>query len=128
MAVSRATKTTAAASSTSQNSGIPGAPRRVSFAKIREPLEVPNLLDLQIQSFEWLIGHDSWFQRRIDAGDEEPLSGLAEVLRELSPTEDLSGQISLSFSAPGHLAAKSSAAECKDEDMTYAAPPFVTPE
>ena len=128
MAVSRATKTTAAASSTSQNSGIPGAPRRVSFAKIREPLEVPNLLDLQIQSFEWLIGHDSWFQRRIDAGDEEPLSGLAEVLGEISPIEDFSGSMSLSFSDPRFDEVKASVAECKDKDMTYAAPLFVTAE
>ena len=68
MAVSRATKATAT-NSTASNSGIPGAPRRVSFAKIREPLGTPNLLDLQIQSFEWFTGAESWFQRRIDAGE-----------------------------------------------------------
>ena len=65
MAVSRATQATAATNSTS---GIPGAPKRVSFAKIREPLEVPNLLDLQILSFEWLTGSEAWFQSRVDAG------------------------------------------------------------
>src|SRR5918992_289014 len=87
LAVSHANMTTAATIST----GIPGAPKRISFAKIREPLEVPDLLDLQIQSFEWLVGHDDWFQRRIDVGDEEPLSGLSEVLGEISPIEDFSG-------------------------------------
>jgi DNA-directed RNA polymerase subunit beta len=125
LAVSPATKTIAATNSTT---GIPGAPKRISFAKIREPLEVPNLLDLQIQSFEWLVGDDAWFQRRIDAGDEEPLSGLAEVLGEISPIEDFSGSMSLSFSDPRFDEVKASVEECKDKDMTYAAPLFVTAE
>jgi len=108
--------------------GIPGAPKRISFAKIREPLAVPDLLDLQIQSFEWLVGDESWFQRRIDAGDEDPLSGLAEVLGEISPIEDFSGSMSLSFSDPRFDEVKASVEECKDKDMTYAAPLFVTAE
>jgi len=124
LAVSRATKTTAATNST----GIPGAPKRISFAKIREPLEVPDLLDLQIQSFEWLVGHDDWFQRRIDVGDVAPLSGLSEVLGEISPIEDFSGSMSLSFSDPRFDEVKASVEECKDKDMTYAAPLFVTAE
>jgi DNA-directed RNA polymerase subunit beta len=33
------------------------APRRISFAKIREPLEVPNLLALQTDSFDTLLGN-----------------------------------------------------------------------
>src|SRR4051812_38808173 len=40
--------------------GIPGAPPRTSFAKIREPLEVPNLLALQTESFDWLVGNEAW--------------------------------------------------------------------
>jgi DNA-directed RNA polymerase subunit beta len=125
LAVSRATKAIAATNSTS---GIPGAPKRVSFAKIREPLEVPNLLDLQIQSFEWLTGSETWFQRRVDAGDEIPVSGLEEVLNEISPIEDFSGSMSLSFSDPRFDEVKASVEECKDKDMTYAAPLFVTAE
>ena len=39
---------------------IPGAPLRVSFAKIQEPLEVPDLLALQTASFDWLIGSPEW--------------------------------------------------------------------
>jgi DNA-directed RNA polymerase subunit beta len=61
---------------------------------------VPDLLDLQLQSFEWLIGADEWYQRRIEAGDEAPIGGLAEVLEEISPIEDFSGSMSLSFSDP----------------------------
>ncbi|MBP2322449.1 DNA-directed RNA polymerase subunit beta [Kibdelosporangium banguiense] len=125
MAVSRATEATAA---TNSMSGIPGAPKRVSFAKLSEPLGVPNLLDLQIQSFEWFTGHEEWFQRRIDAGDENPVGGLEEVLNEISPIEDFSGSMSLSFSDPRFDEVKASVEECKDKDMTYAAPLFVTAE
>jgi DNA-directed RNA polymerase subunit beta len=125
LAVSRATEATAA---TNSMSGIPGAPKRVSFAKLSEPLGVPNLLDLQIQSFEWFTGHEQWFQRRIDAGDENPVGGLEEVLNEISPIEDFSGSMSLSFSDPRFDEVKASVEECKDKDMTYAAPLFVTAE
>ncbi|GAA3365279.1 MULTISPECIES: DNA-directed RNA polymerase subunit beta [Saccharopolyspora] len=125
MAVSRATKVSAASNYTS---GIAGAPRRVSFANIREPLEVPDLLDLQVQSFEWLVGDEAWFQRRVDAGDESPVGGLEEVLSEISPIEDFSGSMSLSFTDPRFDEVKASVDECKDKDMTYAAPLFVTAE
>ena len=128
MAVSRVTQATAATNSTANSSGIPGAPKRVSFAKIREPLGVPNLLDLQIQSFEWLTGDEAWFQRRVDEGDEAPVGGLEEVLNEISPIEDFSGSMSLSFSGPRFDEVKASVEECKDKDMTYAAPLFVTAE
>ncbi|GEL16292.1 DNA-directed RNA polymerase subunit beta [Pseudonocardia asaccharolytica] len=129
MAVSRATVTTATpATAVSANPSFPGAPTRVSFAKIREPLEVPDLLDLQIQSFEWLVGDEAWFQRRIDAGDDDPVGGLGEILAEISPIEDFSGSMSLSFSDPRFDEVKASVEECRDKDMTYAAPLFVTAE
>ncbi|MFC5286046.1 DNA-directed RNA polymerase subunit beta [Actinokineospora guangxiensis] len=126
MAISRATKADAATHST--QSDFPGAPKRVSFAKIREPLGTPDLLDLQIQSFEWFTGAEAWFQRRVDAGDEQPTGGLEEVLNEISPIEDFSGSMSLSFSDPRFDEVKASVEECKDKDMTYAAPLFVTAE
>ena len=37
-----------------------GNPRRISFAKITEPLEVPQLLSLQTDSFDWLVGNEAW--------------------------------------------------------------------
>ncbi len=128
MAVSRATQATAATNSTVNSTGIPGAPKRISFAKIREPLGVPNLLGLQIQSFEWLTGSEAWFQRRIDEGEENPVGGLEEVLNEISPIEDFSGSMSLSFSDPRFDEVKASVEECTDKDMTYAVPLFVTAE
>ena len=107
---------------------VPGAPNRISFAKLREPLKVPGLLDVQTESFEWLVGSDDWFQRAVDRGDVEPRGGLQEVLEELSPIEDFSGSMSLSFSDPRFDEVKAPVDECKDKDMTYAAPLFVTAE
>ncbi|MFJ1459800.1 DNA-directed RNA polymerase subunit beta [Nocardia sp. N2S4-5] len=114
--------------STQTKAGIPGAPKRVSFAKIREPLEVPGLLDLQTDSFAWLIGSPDWREKAIARGDVNPFGGLEEVLEELSPIEDFSGSMSLSFSDPRFEEVKASIEECKDKDMTYAAPLFVTAE
>jgi DNA-directed RNA polymerase subunit beta len=128
LASSRATSPLATPAAVSANPNFPGAPTRVSFAKIREPLEVPDLLDIQIQSFQWLIGSEEWFQRRIDAGDENPVGGLEEILQEISPIEDFSGSMSLSFSDPRFDEVKASVEECRDKDMTYAAPLFVTAE
>ncbi|NKQ56383.1 DNA-directed RNA polymerase subunit beta [Amycolatopsis sp. K13G38] len=131
MAVSPANQATAAttsAVSASNNTGIPGAPKRVSFAKIREPLTTPNLLDVQIRSFEWFTGDEKWFERRVEEGEENPTGGLEEVLNEISPIEDFAGKMSLSFSDPRFDEVKYSVEECKDKDMTYAAPLFVTAE
>ncbi|HEX2550434.1 MAG TPA: DNA-directed RNA polymerase subunit beta, partial [Nocardioidaceae bacterium] len=105
---------------------MPGSPDRVSFAKIREPLEVPNLLALQTDSFDWLVGNDKWRARVAEESD--PRSGLDEILGEISPIEDFSGSMSLSFSNPRFEDVKASEEECKDKDMTFAAPLFVTAE
>ncbi|WP_241255933.1 DNA-directed RNA polymerase subunit beta, partial [Candidatus Protofrankia californiensis] len=106
---------------------------RISFAKIIEPLEVPDLLALQTQSFDWLIGSEAWAERvqeAIDAGrDDVPVtSGLEEVFEEISPIEDFSGSMSLSFRDHRFEPPKYSVEECKDKDMTYSAPMFVTAE
>ncbi len=114
--------------SSQTKAGIPGAPKRVSFAKIREPLEVPGLLDLQTDSFEWLVGAPAWRERAAARGDNALAGGLEEILTELSPIEDFSGSMSLSFSDPRFDEVKASTDECKDKDMTYAAPLFVTAE
>ena len=64
------------------------APPRISFAKIREPLEVPNLLALQTDSFDWLLGNEKWKDRvearRAEGRDElSGKSGLAEIFEEI---------------------------------------------
>ncbi|MBA2465803.1 MAG: DNA-directed RNA polymerase subunit beta, partial [Nocardioidaceae bacterium] len=109
------------------------APPRISFAKIREPLEVPNLLSLQTDSFDWLLGNEQWHKRveeRRAEGRDEPAgkSGLAEIFEEISPIEDFQQTMSLSFSEPEFYEPKYSVDECKERDMTYSAPLFVTAE
>ena len=123
MAVSRQSRST-----TTTSSSVPGAPNRISFAKLREPLEVPGLLEVQTQSFEWLVGSERWREIAIARGEVDPKGGLEEVLTELSPIEDFAGNLSLTFSDPRFDEVKASVEECKDKDMTYAAPLFVTAE
>ncbi len=108
-------------------------PRRISFARINEPLEVPSLLALQTDSFDWLLGNERW-QARIDAEkksgrtDLPDQSGLEEIFEEISPIEDFTGTMSLSFRDHRFEPPKYSAEECKEKDMTYSAPMFVTAE
>ncbi|WP_204007141.1 hypothetical protein, partial [Virgisporangium aurantiacum] len=69
MAASRPAKTISSSSAF--------APRRVSFGRITEHLEVPNLLAIQTESFDWLVGNEAWQAR--SAGDSHARSGLAEI-------------------------------------------------
>ncbi|MCA5892676.1 DNA-directed RNA polymerase subunit beta [Isoptericola sp. NEAU-Y5] len=109
------------------------ASRRVSFAKIYEPLEVPDLLGLQVESFDWLLGNSSW-QARVEAANSSgrvgvpATSGLEEIFEEISPIEDFGQSMSLSFSNHRFEPPKYTAEECKEKDFTYAAPLFVTAE
>ena len=124
-------RTSLAAAQQPSSATVPG-PHRVSFARIKEPLEVPNLLALQTDSFDWLLGNERW-RSRIAAEKEKgrkdlpEQSGLEEIFEEISPIEDFTGTMSLSFrdhrSAP-HLSFR----ECKDKDMTFSAPMFVNGE
>ena len=109
------------------------APARVSFAKIREPLEVPNLLSLQLDSVDWLLGNDAWRSRldvaeRAGRGAVPTTSGLEEIFEEISPIEDFQGTMSLSFKDHRFEPPKYTIAECKERDITYSAPLFVTAE
>jgi DNA-directed RNA polymerase subunit beta len=122
-----------AASRTASGSTVRTASGRISFAKIREPLEVPNLLALQTESFDWLLGNGKW-QSRVAAALEQSrqdvptTSGLEEIFEEISPIEDFSGSMSLSFRDHRFEPPKYSIDECKERDMTYSAPLFVTAE
>jgi DNA-directed RNA polymerase subunit beta len=108
-------------------------PNRVSFARIKEPLGVPDLLALQTESFDWLLGNERW-KARVDAAqqagrkDVPTQSGLEEIFEEISPIEDFSGTMSLSFRDHRFEPPKYSVEECKDKDMTFSAPMFVTAE
>lgn len=73
-----------------------------------------------------MVGNEAWQGRSAD--DPHARSGLAEILDEISPIEDFSGTMSLSFSAPRFDEVKASIEECKEKDLTYCAPLFVTAE
>ena len=115
---------------TSSQAGIPGATKRYSFAKIDEPIEVPGLLDLQRESFAWLIGSPHWrAQAEANAADGERVtSGLEDILEDMSPIEDYSGNMSLTLSQPRFDDVKNTIDECKDKDINYSAPLYVTAE
>ncbi len=87
----------------------PAAHDRVSFGTIEEVLPPPDLLAVQRQSFEWLM-----------------TKGIAHTLREVSPIEDYSGNLILEFVAHEFEEPKHSIEECRERDMQYGAPLFVT--
>ncbi len=83
-----------------------GKTTRMSFGKINEALEMPNLIEVQKKSYEWFL-------------DE----GLKEVFRDVSTITDYNGNISLSFVGYSiDETPKYTVAECKERDVTYAAP------
>jgi DNA-directed RNA polymerase subunit beta len=88
---------------------------------------------LQVESFDWLLGNDVW-KARVDTAtkagrdDVNLSSGLEEIFEEISPIEDFSGTMSLSFRDHRFEPAKNSIEECKERDFTYSAPMFVTAE
>ncbi len=82
--------------------------KRLSFAKISEIIDVPHLLSIQIDSYQWLLKE-----------------GLAEVFDEISPIEDFTGTLALEFGTHYFGEPKYSPDECKEKDMTYSAPLFV---
>ncbi len=87
-----------------------GKNTRKSFAKINEALEMPNLIEVQKNSYQWFL-------------DE----GLKEVFRDISTITDYNGNLELNF--VGYRfdeEAKYSVAECKARDVTYAVPLRVT--
>ena len=103
---------------------------RLSFAKISDTLSVPNLLALQLESFDWLVGSDAWKQSVVEAqaqgrDDIALKSGLEEIFDEISPIEDNAGTMQLSFENPILDEQKFTIEECKERGKTYAAPLYV---
>ena len=84
-----------------------GKNTRMSFAKINELIEMPNLIDVQKKSFEWFLKE-----------------GLMEVLREVSPITDHSGNLFIDFVSftLDTTKPKYPVEECKIRDVNYAAP------
>ncbi len=87
-----------------------GRNERMSFARINEVLEMPNLIEVQKNSYQWFLD-----------------TGLKEVFRDVSSISDYTGNLVLDFvdyrldDTP-----KYTVEECKERDVTYAAPLRVT--
>ncbi|MFC5928074.1 DNA-directed RNA polymerase subunit beta [Cryobacterium melibiosiphilum] len=106
---------------------------RLSFAKISDNLTVPDLLALQTESFDWLVGNDIWKKRVAEAQksgrqDLPSRTGLDEIFEEISPIEDLSETMQLSFTNPELEPEKYTIDECKEKGKTYSAPLYVNAE
>ena len=83
-----------------------GKNERMTFAKIDEVLEMPNLIEMQKGSYEWFVKE-----------------GLREVFRDVSPITDYAGNLILEFT--GYRLdeqPKYSIEECKERDTNYEAP------
>ena len=78
---------------------------RISFSRIPEVLGVPNLIEIQQKSYQWFL-------------DE----GLLETFRDISPVQDFTGNLSLEFIGYSLGSPKYTEEECKQRDVTYAAP------
>lgn len=114
-------------------------PNRISFGKIKNVLEFPYLLDIQKQSFDWLIGNDDYKKRRDEAkkaGDYKfsYKSGLEEIFDEISPIrssdkrKDKQSKYLLSFSNPVLEAPEKTPQECRRDSDTYEASLYVMSE
>ena len=106
------------------------ASRRITFAKIAEPMQAPNLLALQTESFDWLVGNEKWRARVAAANAARPgslpeTSGLEEIFSEISPIEDFGETMALSFHDHRFEEPKYTAEECQEKDLTYSAPLYV---
>ena len=106
------------------------ASRRINFAKIAEPMQAPNLLALQTESFDWLVGNERWRERMTAANKAHPgslpeTSGLEEIFDEISPIEDFGETMALSFHDHRFEEPKYTAEECQEKDLTYSAPLYV---
>ena len=106
---------------------------RLSFAKITDTLKVPDLLDLQTESFAWLVGNEEWQQRVAQAEKEgrqdlPSRTGLEEIFEEISPIENLDETMQLSFTNPYLEEEKYTLDQCKERGKTYAAPLYVEAE
>ena len=80
---------------------------RMSYSRQKEVLEMPNLIEVQTESYRWFL-----------------TEGLKEVFADISPITDFNGQLSLEFVdfSLCREDTKYTIEECKERDATYAAP------
>ena len=82
-----------------------GRAKRLSFSQIDEVIELPNLIQIQLSSYQWFL--------------EE---GLKSALEEVFPITDFTGHLELDFLDYSMGEPKYSVQECKERDVSYQAP------
>jgi DNA-directed RNA polymerase subunit beta len=86
------------------------APRaRKSFSRLKHVLDLPNLIDIQRESFDWFLRE-----------------GLRETIDDISPIEDYTGTLAVEFGEYRFGAPPVSIQECREKDLTYQAPLSMT--
>ncbi|RGQ04383.1 DNA-directed RNA polymerase subunit beta [Megamonas rupellensis] len=82
-----------------------GKRTRYSYAKIKEVMDMPHLLDIQRNSYDWFMKE-----------------GLQEIFHDISPIQGFTGNLVLSFEGFSLGKPKYDIDECKERDATYSAP------
>ena len=86
------------------------APRaRKSFSRLKHVLDLPNLIDIQRESFDWFLSE-----------------GLRETIDDISPIEDYTGTLAVEFGEYRFGEPQFSIQECREKDLTYQAPLSMT--
>jgi DNA-directed RNA polymerase beta subunit len=81
---------------------------RRSFSRLENVLELPNLIDIQRSSFDWLVDTEN--------------GGLRETIDDVSPIEDYTGNLAVVFEEIHFDDPVATIAECREKDLTYARP------
>jgi DNA-directed RNA polymerase subunit beta len=81
---------------------------RRSFARLQNRLELPNLIDIQRRSFDWLVDTER--------------GGLRETIDDVSPIEDYTGNLAVVFEDITFDEPVASLSDCREKDLTYARP------
>ena len=87
---------------------VDAARTRRSFSRLENALEVPNLIDIQKRSFEWLVDTEK--------------GGLRETIDDVSPIEDYTGNLAVVFEDIHFDEPVAPISECREKDLTYARP------
>jgi DNA-directed RNA polymerase subunit beta len=86
------------------------APRaRKSFSRLKHVLDLPNLIDIQRESFDWFLSE-----------------GLRETIDDISPIQDYTGTLAVEFGEYRFGEPQFSIQECREKDLTYQAPLSMT--
>jgi DNA-directed RNA polymerase subunit beta len=85
---------------------------RRTFARLTKSVDVPNLIDIQRRSFEWLTDTEK--------------GGLRETIDDISPIEDYTGNLAVQFGEFVFDEPVASLEQCREKDLTYARPLTVT--